>query len=168
MKTTVFFNNNIGVHMINLKLVILLSLVFPLSTFASISGSYVRKHGVVAFSYQTKDACEADGGQFEEGENLCSFRNVEDNFDIEKTSESTYSLHISKVGTNFHLCEFQNTATLVDEKNLVSKEAETNCEVRVALTSDNTISITTNDQCQDSCGAGLSLDTDLATRLNKY
>jgi hypothetical protein len=156
-----------------LGIAMLLLLNIPFTTFGNeknladnLVGTYVQKHDVVNFSYKNKDGCEADGGKFEEGENLCLFRHTEDNFEIKKIEVNTYSLSISKIGTNFHLCEFEATATKVNENTLISKSRDSSCVVQVNLTGSNAISVITNGNCQEACGAGMSLDTVKAIKIN--
>jgi hypothetical protein len=125
------------------------------------------QHSIVAFYYQTKESCEDDGGKYEEGESTCFFKNIEDNFDINEKSTNNIDVTISKIGYNFHMCDFQAPGLLIDDKLIVSKVEENGCEVQIKLIDNNTVSISANTQCQFYCGAGMSLDTEQAVRVNK-
>lgn len=140
--------------------------VTSLTTFAgtptdiNLEGIFKHTYPVASYGYPNKKACKEDGGIYKDG--ACWFKDGGAHVEIKKNADGLYDLVVSSVGTNMHMCDYEEKATQVTETQLLSKSGE--CEVIVNLTSKDSISVITNGQCQDFCGANMSLDIEEAKR----
>lgn len=132
-----------------------------------VTGTFKASRPFYAFNYNSSEDCNADGGEYEDG--VCLFKDGGATVEIKKNAEGSFDLAISSVGTNFHLCDYQGTATVKNKVQLTSNDKNADypgeCVVDVLFTSKDSLSITTNGKCQDYCGANMELDQDNATRV---
>ncbi len=126
-----------------------------------LEGIFKDTYPIAAHGYPNGKACKEDGGVYKDG--ACWFKDGGAHVEISKKAEGKYDLTVSSVGTNMHMCDYQAEALQTNQTQLLSKDGE--CEVTVNLTSKDTISVVTNGQCQDFCGANMMLDIEKATRL---
>jgi hypothetical protein len=134
-------------------------------------GKYTTKHQVYAMYNNTAKKCKAEGGQWIKKDSACVV-NVSDEAKVQRDGDA-FSLQITTIATNFHMCEFEGTAKLIGNK-LVSKvateeynndtgeiEAAT-CILTATLSqAGKKMSISTNQKCRSFCGANGWLDVDL-------
>lgn len=146
--------------------------LFPVLTLISFSVFAVEIEGkfevvrpLFMHGYNSK-SCRADGGVYV-GDGLCKWeKGGGSNVQITAT-ETNFDLIISSVGTNGHTCDFSGKASLISAYHLISKESsdEGQCAVNVFFTSENTISIQTNGECREYCGANMALDEENLNRV---
>ncbi|MDD4974211.1 MAG: hypothetical protein PHY93_07650 [Bacteriovorax sp.] len=151
---------------------LLLSALVTFSSFASVdvqlnkTGVFKDTHPFGSFGYPNAKACEEDGGVYNDG--LCVFQDGGSTIEIKKNNNGKYDLSVSSVGTNMHLCDYEGEAIDLNAVQIISKDTvgdEANrCEIVVAFTSNDTLSVITNGKCQDYCGANMSLDVENAKR----
>ncbi|RPJ71250.1 MAG: hypothetical protein EHM20_14775 [Alphaproteobacteria bacterium] len=132
-------------------------------TDSNLNGIFKDSYPISSHGYADEKACLADGGiHFEEG--ACWFNDGGAHVEIKKNENENekFDLTVSVVGTNMHMCDYQAEAVQVNQTQLLSKDGE--CEVTVNFTSKDSISVVTNGQCRDFCGANMELDVAVATR----
>jgi len=148
------------------KLFALAALMMSVSVFAvEIEGKYEVVRPLFMRGYHAK-ACIADGGVYV-GDGLCKWEKGGGSSVVISSTETNFELEISSVGTNGHTCDFSGKAALISDYHLVSKENgdEGKCEVNVFFTSVNTISVKTNGECSEYCGANMMLDEENLNRV---
>lgn len=126
-------------------------------------GKFVDKHKIGMFGYKSAKECKKDGGKFDGS--ICLF-DSEDTVEVTKLENGNFQLAIEKVGTNAHICSFESEAVEANKVQLkaILNEELANCELTVSYTSTDSLSIITNNQCNDFCGANMVLDIESATR----
>lgn len=160
-----------------LKLVVMLTVAFIAGQAGAntLEGTYRNPHGVAMNGYQSKEACEADQGAWEE-DALCLFDGSDDIF-ISKESDK-YSIKVSTTFTNAHTCEFEGEAKPVSDFKLVAEvptqkynpESDSYesavCKVTVRISRDGKwASSKANQNCQEFCGANATLEIKKAEKV---
>ena len=151
---------------------LLLSTLVTFSSFASAdvqlnkTGVFKDLHPFGSFGYPNAQACQQDGGVYNDG--LCVFQDGGSTIEVKKNNDGKYDLSISSVGTNMHLCDYEGEAVDLNAAQIISHgttdEDGNRCEIVVAYTSNDTLSVITNGKCQYYCGANMSLDVENAKR----
>jgi hypothetical protein len=169
-------HNKRGLVMGKLKANAFLSLIsFGISfgTFAGsinldMTGSFKKVTPFIAFGYSSVAECREDGGIFDIMEGYCEFLEGGSTVEIKKISNEKYSIAVSSVGRNFHMCDYQADATKLNDVQLISetKDEYSNevCKVELRFTNKDTLSVVTSPECSAYCGAGMSLDLENAKR----
>lgn len=156
----------------NLKAIAFLSLI-SFGTFAGsinldMTGTFKKVSPFIAGGYSSVAECREDGGVFDIMEGYCEFLDGGSTVEIKKISDEKYSVAISSVGRNFHICDYQAEATKLNAAQLISetKDEYSNevCKVELRFTNKNTLSVVTSSECSAYCGAGMSLDIEDAKR----
>lgn len=135
---------------------------------SSLIGEY-KAQKEITVGTGTEEECRENKGGWIQEEEICIV-NTQDSAEIKKIS-NTYKLVISTIGSNFHSCDFQAKAELVNETTLVAKiqteeydrrtdsSQPVECVVTAKLSSKDTLDISTNYLCQSFCGANAGLET---------
>lgn len=150
---------------------------FSLSASASVinhEGTFVSEHEVAMMSYQTKEACEADQGEWTE--DLCIFHS-QDDVTVKRANNGKLQVEMNTIHTNAHSCSFEGevvsqemfklvAATESDEWDEEKQDfVKAVCEVTVTYSNDgNTVNASNNGKCRSFCGMNAVLEIEGAVR----
>lgn len=139
------------------------------------SGEYEFHHKISMAGYTDQKSCDADKGEW--SDRGCLFQ-VADTVSVKQDAQNgAYSVEISTLASNAHLCSFEADAVVMNKNMLlataivdvydndsdkVSKEV---CAVGIEYLDYDTVSVQTNGKCrQYYCGARAGLEIDRAER----
>ena len=132
-----------------------------------IEGTYSVEKPTMVWA-TSEDDCLADKGIWHREDEVCELT-VQDSVEVKKSGQK-YNLDIVTIGSNYHMCAFQESAQLIGSNKLVSKvEAEeyspetgelkkVQCVVTATLNKKGQMNLTNNGHCQSFCGANAWLE----------
>lgn len=156
-----------------MKSLLFLTLIVSSTAFASITGEYQLKKNIPVMFAGSIESCGENGGTWvAEGEDGHCMVEASDTVYITK-KEGKLNLHVTTIGSNLHMCEFEGEARKNLLGNVVSKveaedyDIETDslkkviCVVKAKFSKGGKVlRIEANDNCRSFCGANAWLETE--------
>lgn len=139
---------------------------------ADLLGNFEEPTMTFIIGYEDASACSNDNGDWDAEMEMCFF-NTENTIEVSANANGLF-LSIATVGSNAHQCYFEGSVTKTTSSSLIS-EVESmvwngddyvpgKCIVTATYENADTVSVSTNGQCQEYCGARAWLEFGPATR----
>ncbi len=106
---------------------------------------------IKTFKQSTRDKaqCEHFMGSYKKG--VCTFTQIS-SVNVQKNSQQELEVSVETMAHDGKQCTFEGKLEAKNQVQYISKSED--CEIELRYTSTRSVSVVTNGQCQDFCGAG--------------